>query len=110
MAADEQKFPGSAMVPRVSPVLRAAEAIRFGLYEVDLRNGILRKNGLRIRLPYQSFQVLSALISLPGELVTRDDLRVRLWPHDVYVDFDRSLNTAVQKLRSALRDSSRKPR
>lgn len=80
--------------------------IRFGVFEVDLQQGELRKSGLRIKLQEQPFQVLAILLESPGKIVTRDDLRQRLWPADTFVDFDHSLNSAVKKLREALGDQS----
>src|SRR5579884_4062069 len=84
--------------------------IRFGAYEVDLQRGELRKNGLKVRLQGQPFQVLSILLKHPGELVTREDLRVTVWPLDTFVDFDHALNTAVKKIRAALGDEADNPR
>ena len=84
--------------------------VRFGLFEADLRTGELRKNGIRIRLQEQPFQVLAQLLSAPGEIVTRDTLRERIWPADTFVDFDHSLNTAINKIRDALGDSANSPR
>src|SRR5579884_2162349 len=84
--------------------------IRFGAYEVDLQRGELRKNGLKVRLQGQPFQVLSILLKHPGELVTREDLRVTVWPLDTFVDFDHALNTAVKKIRAALGDDADNPR
>src|SRR5208337_862297 len=84
--------------------------LRFGLYEVDLQRRELRKGGLRLRIPHQSFQVLAMLLERPGQVISREDLKRELWPSDVFVNYERSLNSAVQKLRSALRDTSRKPR
>jgi len=84
--------------------------LRFGLFQVDLRAGELRKDGNRIRLQEQPFQVLAALLSQPGEIVTRDELRERLWSADTFVDFDHSLNTAMNKIREALGDSASNPR
>jgi TolB-like protein/Tfp pilus assembly protein PilF len=77
--------------------------IRFGLIEVDLRAGELRKKGQRIRLQEQPCQILAALLEHPGEIVTREELCKRLWPGDTFVDFDHSLNTAMLRLREALR-------
>jgi TolB-like protein/DNA-binding winged helix-turn-helix (wHTH) protein/Tfp pilus assembly protein PilF len=77
---------------------------RFGAFEVDLRAHELRKKGLRVRLAEQPFQVLAILLEHPGEVVTRDELRRRLWPADTFVDFGHSLNNAVNRLRSALGD------
>ena len=84
--------------------------LRFGLFEVDLAAGELRKNGRRIRLQEQPFQVLVVLLENAGHVVTRDDLRQRIWPSDTFVDFDHSLNTAVNKIRESLGDSASSPR
>lgn len=83
---------------------------RFTVYEVNLRTGELRKHGNRMRLQEQPFQVLAQLLERPGELVTREELRKKLWPADTFVDFDHSLNTAINKLRETLGDSSSAPR
>jgi cholera toxin transcriptional activator len=88
----------------------AGKIVRFGVYEVDLVSGELRKNGTRIRLQEQPFQVLTMLLERPGEMVTREELRSKLWPADTFVDFDHSLNTAVNKLREALGDAAANPR
>jgi DNA-binding winged helix-turn-helix (wHTH) protein len=77
---------------------------------VDLSAGELRKNGVKIRLQEQPFQILAFLLGRPGELVTRQDLRDKLWSNDTFVDFDHSLNTAINKLREALGDSASSPR
>ena len=87
-----------------------SKAIRFGVFEVDLRAGELRKDGLKVRLQEQPFRVLALLLENPGEVVTRDELREKLWSADTYVDFDKSLNTTVNKLREALGDSAENPR
>ena len=92
--------------PQASP---SARNIRFGVFELDLTSGELRKNGARLRLQEQPFQILTALLERPGEVVTRDDLRQKLWPGDTFVDFDHSLNTAVNKIRETLGDSASKP-
>ena len=89
---------------------REAKSVRFGVFEVDFAAGELRKSGVRIRLQEQPFQILATLLDRPGEVVTREDLRTRLWPSDTFVDFDHSLNTAVNKLREALGDSATSPR
>jgi DNA-binding winged helix-turn-helix (wHTH) protein/tetratricopeptide (TPR) repeat protein/TolB-like protein len=83
---------------------------RFGVFEVDLRTAELRKRGIRIKLQEQPFQILSLLLEHPGEVVTREELRQKLWPAHTFVDFDRSLNKAMTKLRSALGDSAESPR
>src|SRR5437660_3699644 len=82
----------------------------FGVFEVDLRAAELRKRGVRIKLQEQPFQILSLLLEHSGEIVTREELRQRLWPAHTFVDFDRSLNKAMTKLRSALGDSAESPR
>ena len=87
-----------------------AKIVRFGTFEADLASGELRKNGVRVRLQEQPFQVLVALLERAGEMVAREDLRQRLWPSDTFVDFDHSLNTAVNKLREALGDTAASPR
>jgi TolB-like protein/DNA-binding winged helix-turn-helix (wHTH) protein/Tfp pilus assembly protein PilF len=84
--------------------------LHFGVFEVDLRACELRKHGLRLKLPEQPFQVLSVLLENPGQIVTRDELRSRLWPSDTFVDFDHGLNNAVMRLREVLGDSSDNPR
>ena len=102
---------GSAARAWYTPRLRVmpsftAKIVRFGVFEADLVSGELRKNGVRVRLQEQPFQVLAALLENAGEMVTREDLRQRLWPSDTFVDFDHSLNTAVNKLREALGDTA----
>jgi len=82
---------------------------RFGAFELDVESGELRKNGLRVRLAGQPLEILRALIARPGDVVTRDELRNRLWPADTFVDFDVSLSSAVRKLREALEDSAERP-
>lgn len=86
------------------------QALRFGAFEVDAKAGELRKQGLKVRLAEQPFQVLAALLERPGEVVTREDLRQRLWSGDTFVDFDHSLNNCINKLREALGDSAGNPR
>jgi cholera toxin transcriptional activator len=83
---------------------------RFGAYEVDPGSGELRKSGLRLRVQEQPFQVLLVLLERPSEVVTREELRQKLWPADTFVDFDHSLNTVINKLREALSDSAANPR
>ena len=89
---------------------REARLLRFGVFEVDLVAGELRKSGARIRLQEQPFQVLVALLQNAGRIVSRDDLREKIWPADTFVDFDHSVNTAVNKVREALGDSASSPR
>jgi Tol biopolymer transport system component/DNA-binding winged helix-turn-helix (wHTH) protein len=92
------------------PVDAANGVIRFGIFEVDLCAGQLRRNGLKVRLQEQPFQVLAMLLERPGEAVTREELHARLWPADTFVDFDHGLNAAVKRLRDALGDSAENPR
>ena len=96
---------GSALNPRTNQ-----NVVRFGLFELDLRVGELRKSGLKIKLQEQPLQILTVLLERPGEIVTREELQKRLWPEDTFVDFDLSLNSAVKKLRQALGDDSGNPR
>jgi len=84
--------------------------VRFGVFEVDLKACELRKHGFRIKLAEQPFQVLAFLLERPGEIVTREELRDRLWPGDTFVDFDHGLNNAVMRVREVLLDSSEHPR
>jgi len=84
--------------------------LRFGVFEVDVRAGEVRKQGVRIKLQEQPFHVLTVLLQCPGEVVTREELRNQNWPADTFVDFDNSLNTAINKLREALGDSADNPR
>lgn len=83
---------------------------RFGVFELDFRAGDLRKNGTKLRLQGQPLQVLVILLERAGEVVTREELREKLWPSDTFVDFDHSLNTAINKVREALGDSASSPR
>ncbi len=84
--------------------------IRFGVFEVNLASGELRKGGVRIKVQDLPFRFLAVLLERPGEVVTREQLRETLWPDGVYVDFDRSLNAAVSRIRDALGDSAETPR
>src|SRR6202047_4482176 len=85
-------------------------SLRFGVFELDLRAAELRKRGIRIKLQEQPFQILCLLLDHSGEVVAREELRQRLWPAHTFVDFDRSLNKAMTKLRSTLGDSAENPR
>jgi TolB-like protein/DNA-binding winged helix-turn-helix (wHTH) protein/Tfp pilus assembly protein PilF len=89
---------------------RAGGRLRFGVFELDLRAGELRKHGLQVRLQEQPFQVLAMLLEHPGELVTREELQKKLWPVDTFVDFDHGLNKAISKIREALSDSAESSR
>jgi serine/threonine protein kinase len=91
--------------PTDSPRLR-----RFDQFELDLRTGEIYKQGKRIKLQEQPCQVLAVLVEHPGELVTREELRKKLWPNDTFVDFEHGVNLAINKLRDALGDSAEKPR
>src|SRR5260370_330989 len=88
----------------------APPRIRFGLFEVDTRSGELRRNGCKVDLQDQPFQALILLLERHGEMVTREELCKKLWPADTFVDFERGLNKAINKLREALRDDAEKPR
>jgi DNA-binding winged helix-turn-helix (wHTH) protein len=90
--------------------VRSRSILRFGVFEVDVRAGELRRQGVRIKLQEQPFHVLTVLLQRPGEVVTREELRNQNWPADTFVDFDNSLNTAINKLREALGDSADNPR
>src|SRR5579863_5328710 len=85
------------------------ERLRFGVFEADLRLGELTKHGKRLPLQEQPFGLLAMLLARPGQLVTREELRARIWPHTI-VDFDHGLNKAVSKVRDALGDSAESPR
>jgi TolB-like protein/Tfp pilus assembly protein PilF len=92
------------------PVERPATVKRFGTFEIDLRARELRKGGIRIRLQDQPFEILALMLERPGEVVSRDELRERLWPSGTFVDFEHSLNAAVKRLRAALGDDADNPR
>src|SRR5258707_2748919 len=98
----------ATQAPMVTPI--PAGRVRFGGFEVDLRSGELHKQGIKIKLHDQPFQVLAALLEHPGELVTREHLHQKLWPADTFVDFDVGLNSAIKRLRDALGDSAEEPR
>ena len=83
---------------------------RFGRFELDSRTRELRKDGVRLRLQDQPFAVLAVMLEHPGELLTRDELRDRLWPNGTFVDFEHGLNAAVKRLRSVLGDNAERPR
>src|SRR5918995_4972347 len=84
--------------------------LRFGVFEFDGRTGELRKHGVKLKLRGKPLQVLRALLEEPGEIVSREVLRARLWPSDVFVDFEAGLNTAANRLRIVLGDSAENPR
>jgi DNA-binding winged helix-turn-helix (wHTH) protein len=86
-----------------------SQALRFGVFDLDLRTQELRKYGARVKLPPQSFQVLEMLLERPGTLVSREELQKALWPADTFVDFDHGLNNAVKRIRAAIGDSAETP-
>ena len=88
----------------------SSRILRFGPFEADVQAGELRKQGLKVRLQDQPFQILVMLTGRPGELVTRQEIHQRLWPADTFIDFDHGLNNAVNRLREALGDSAEVPR
>src|SRR6266850_1797234 len=94
----------------MAPQVQASRVLQFGAFEVDLRTGSLRKSGARIKLQEQPFQILAMLLEKPGDMVTREELRQKLWPADTFVDFDNGLNTAIKRLREVLGDSAESPR
>jgi len=94
----------------VDQVTGSARLLRFGIYEIDLEAGELRKGGRKVSLQEQPFQVLVLLLTNHGRLVAREELQRRLWPADTFVDFDLGLNTAIKKIRTALGDSAENPR
>jgi cholera toxin transcriptional activator len=89
---------------------RERRIFRFGVFEADVSSGELRKSGMRLRLQEQPFQVLLLLLERSGEVITREEIRQKLWPADTFVDFDHSLNTIINKIRDALNDSAANPR
>jgi DNA-binding winged helix-turn-helix (wHTH) protein/tetratricopeptide (TPR) repeat protein len=109
----ESNFPESSNNMQATPAPTSnppPRLIRFGIFEADLSAGELRKGGFRIRLQEQPFQLLVLLLERPGEIVTREELRSRLWPGDTFVDFEHGVNSAVARLRDALGDSADNPR
>jgi DNA-binding winged helix-turn-helix (wHTH) protein len=86
------------------------QTYRFGPFELDTQCGQLRKGGVGLKLQGQPVQILEILLEYPRQLVTRDELRERIWTSDTFVDFDHSLNTAIKKLREALGDEAGRPR
>lgn len=92
------------------PLSPTQEKVCFGLFELDLKAAQLTRSGTNLRLPQQPLRLLSVLVEFPGEIVTREQLRRRLWPSDIFIDFDHGLNKSMQKLRDALGDSAASPR
>ena len=89
---------------------KLGSTVRFGVFDADFRTQELRKQGVRVKLPQQSFQILQMLLEQPGALVTRDQLRQALWPGDTFVDFDHGVNNSIKRIRDALGDSAESPR
>ena len=85
-------------------------AIRFGVFQLDLREQQLLRKGIRLKLQGQPFSILLTLLSQPGKVVTKEELRRKLWPDGVFIDFDHSLGTAINKLREVMDDSADNPR
>src|SRR5690349_13219610 len=98
---DGQAMTVSSSAPRI---------VRFGVFEFNRDSGELRKHGLRIKLQGQPIHVLGLLLERPGEVVTREELEKRLWPGDIFGDFEHGLNAAIKRLRAALGDSADSPR
>jgi DNA-binding winged helix-turn-helix (wHTH) protein len=94
----------------MGPAPSSPRVVRFGVFELDLHSGELRKQGHKIRLEGQPVQVLICLLENPGELITREELHRKLWPKDTFVNFEHGLNAAVKRLRRALNDSADNPR
>src|SRR5215813_11366498 len=88
----------------------ARQVARFGPFEVDVRSRELKKGGVRVRLQDQPFQILTMLIEHAGDVVTREEIRDRLWPDGTFVDFEHSMNAAIKRLRAALGDTADNPR
>lgn len=108
-------MPAANLVPVTNPAADGhappiTKLRRFGAFELDVRAGELHKDGFKIKLQGQPIEVLIALLEHPGEIVTREQLRQRLWPSDTFVDFEHNLNSAVKRLREALGDSADNPR
>ena len=89
---------------------QSAQVIRFESFEVNLRSGELWKNGQKVKLPEQSFQILAMLLDRPGEVVLRREIQKHLWPNDTVVEFENSINAAIKRLRLVLGDSADSPR
>jgi DNA-binding winged helix-turn-helix (wHTH) protein len=92
------------------PKIDASTIIRFGLFELDIGQGTLTRHGIRVRIQEQPFRILELLLRKNGEVVTREELCLALWPKGTHVNFDGSLNAALKKLRGALQDDAENPR
>src|SRR5579862_8692454 len=93
-------------MPVTSP---PTDVLHFGIFQLDLKAGELHKAGVRVKLQDQPFRVLAMLVDRAGQVVTREELRKRVWPSNVYVDFDQGLNNSIKKVREALGDSADSP-
>src|SRR5215510_13128407 len=89
---------------------RPTSVARFGIYEISFQSGELRKAGIKIKVQQQPLKLLEILLETPGEIVTREELRTRIWPEESFGDFDQAVNVAIAKLRLALGDSAENPR
>jgi len=83
--------------------------VRFGVFELDEDAGELRREGIKVRLQEQPLQILQILLEQPGKVITREELRKRIWPSDTFVDFDHGINNAIKRLREALGDTTETP-
>src|SRR5688572_14884187 len=101
---------GKLLFPMLPLEKRSSNVRRFATFEVDLRARELRKGGIRIRLQDQPVEILAVMLGRPGGVVTREELRERLWPAGTFVDFEHSLNAAIKRLRAALGDDADNPR
>src|SRR5262249_42766726 len=102
---------GDTSVPQLmAEAVSKPNVVRFGVFEVDLRKGELRKSGVKLKLGGQPLQVLAVLLERPGEVVTREELHKQLWAEDTFVDFEHGLNAIVNRIRDVLGDSSDSPR
>ena len=90
--------------------VRSVSQIRFGIFELNLQTGELRKKGYKLRLQQQPFQLLSLLLERPNTLITREEIQNKIWGNETFVDFDHGVNRAINKLREALGDSADNPR
>jgi TolB-like protein/DNA-binding winged helix-turn-helix (wHTH) protein/tetratricopeptide (TPR) repeat protein len=109
-----RSFPCAKLIPLPEPSLENPQPMRgtyrFGVFEADIEAGELRKQGIRIKLQEQPFQVLLALVEKPGQVIPREELQKKIWPAETFVDFDHGVNNAVRRLREALGDSAENPR
>ena len=108
--AFEQKIAAQGLTTSGDDLPDRRKLLSFGVFELDTESGELRKQGVRVRLQEQPFQILQVLLEHPGKVVTREELQQRIWPSDTFVDFDRGLYNAIKKLREALGDSAESPR